>query len=199
MNLLLDQLPTTVTIDNKEYRINTNFRISILFELLIQDVDLNEEEKLIRALELYYPIIPRNLNEAVEKILWFYSCNKEIKQSKGTGITKNTQIYSFKYDDDYIYAAFLAQYGLDLQCTEHLHWWKFKAMFKALKGDDEIVKIMGYRAINLSKIKDKEQKAYYKNMKELYKLPSNVSKDTMKKINDIEEALLNTGDLTNIL
>ena len=44
-------------------------------------------------------------------------------------------------------------------------------MFKSLKGDNEIVKIMGYRSVDLSKIKDKEQKLYYKKMKELYKIP----------------------------
>jgi len=42
--------------------------------------------------------------------------------------------------------------------------------FKALKEDNEIVKIMGYRAVDLGKIKDKEQKAYYKKMKDLYKI-----------------------------
>lgn len=31
-------------------------------------------------------------------------------------------------------------------------------MFKALKEDNEIVKIMGYRSMDLSKIKDKEEK-----------------------------------------
>jgi len=55
-------------------------------------------------------------------------------------------------------------------------------MFKTLKGDNEIVKIMEYRAINLSKIKDKEQKRYYKSMKEFYKLPAKINKNDLKKL-----------------
>ena len=198
MNILVDLVPTTVNIDNKEYEINSDFRISILFELLMQDSSIEEEDKIFMALNLYYATIPENIKEAIEQMLWFYRCGKDIKSSKGNSTSKSvTQIYSFEHDDDYIYAAFMDQYGIDLQDTNYLHWWKFKAMFKSLKGDNEIVKIMGYRSMELSKIKDKEQKAYYKKMQELYKIP--ISKDEESKLKEIEEALLNGGDLSKLL
>lgn len=52
-----------------------------------------------------------------------------------------------------------------------LHWWEFRALFQGLKDDNKIVKIMGYRGIDLSKIKDKEEKARYKKLKKIYALP----------------------------
>lgn len=198
MNILIDLVPTSVSIGNKKYDINSDFRISILFELLMQDNSIGDEDKIFRALQLYYPVVPKNINEAIEKMLWFYRCGKDITKSKGNGKGKSvTQIYSFEHDDDYIYAAFMDQYGIDLQDIEYLHWWKFKAMFKSLKEDNEIVKIMGYRSMDLSKIKDKEQKAYYKRMKDLYEIP--ISKDEDRKLKEIEEALLNGGDLSKLL
>lgn len=198
MNILVDLLPTKIEIDNKKYEINSDFRTSVLFELLMQDDSVKKEDKIFMALQLYYPVIPKNLNEAIEQMLWFYRCGKDITKSKGNGKGKSvTQIYSFEYDDDYIYAAFMDQYGIDLQDIEYLHWWKFKAMFKSLKEENEIVKIMGYRSMDLSKIKDKEQKSYYKKMQELYKIP--VSKDEENKLKEIEEALLNGGDLSKLL
>lgn len=197
MNILVDLLPITVEIDNKKYEINSDFRTSILFELLMQDDSIGEEEKILMALQLYYPVIPVDINLAIEKMLWFYRCGKDIKKSKGNSKGKSTtKIYSFEYDDDYIYAAFMDQYNIDLQDIEYLHWWKFKAMFNSLKDDIKIVKIMEYRSIDLSKIKDKEQKAYYKRMKDLYEIP--ISKDEDKKLKEIEEALLN-GKLPNNL
>ena len=200
MNILIDLLPEEVTIDNKEYKINSDFRTSILFELLMQDSSIGEEDKILMALQLYYPQIPENINEAIDKMLWFYKCGKDIKNQKGNGKGKSvTQIYSFEYDDDYIYAAFMDQYNIDLQDIDYLHWWKFKAMFKSLKEDNEIVKIMGYRSIDISKIKDKEQKAYYKKMKDLYKIPTQISKDEEEKLKEIEKALLNGGDLSKLL
>lgn len=198
MNILVDLVPITIKINNKKYDINSDFRISILFELLMQDNSMGDKDKMLMALKLYYPVIPKNLNEAIEQMLWFYRCGKDIRKSKGNGKGKSiTQIYSFEHDDDYIYAAFMDQYGIDLQDIEYLHWWKFKAMFKSLKEDNEIVKIMGYRSMDLSKIKDKEQKAYYKRMKDLYEIP--ISKDEDRKLKEIEEALLNGGDLSKLL
>ncbi|ACA54450.1 hypothetical protein FDC45_15565 [Clostridium botulinum] len=197
MNMLIDLVPNTIEIEGKNYNINSDFRTSILFELLMQDNSISEEDKLIQALQLYYPVIPPNINLAVDKMLWFYRCGKDITPSKGTGKGKSTQIYLFNFDDDYIYSAFLDQYGIDLQDIEYLHWWKFKAMFKALKEDNEIVKIMGYRSMDLSKIKDKEEKNYYRRMQELYKIP--IAKDEKDKLEEINNILLNGGDVGNLL
>ena len=198
MNILVDLVPTTVNIDNKEYEINSDFRTSILFELLMQDGIIDEDDKILMALQLYYPDIPENIKEAIEQMLWFYRCGKDVSSSKGNGKSKGvTQIYSFEYDDDYIYSAFLDQYGVDLQDIEYLHWWKFKAMFKSLKDDNMIVKIMGYRSMDLSKVKDKEQKAYYKRMQKLYERP--ISKDEQNKLDDITIALLSSEDLSKVL
>lgn len=198
MNILIDLVPQTVTIEGEDYKINSDFRTSILFELLMQDNSIGEEEKIFMALDLYYSVIPTNINMAIDKMLWFYRCGKDIKEYKGTGKGRGiTQIYSFEYDDDYIYSAFLDQYGIDLQDIPYLHWWKFKAMFKSLKEDNEIVKIMGYRAMDMSKIKDKEEKAYYRKMKELYKIP--ISKDEESKLEEINNILLNGGDINEVL
>ena len=198
MNLLIDLVPKTITIDNKEYEINSDFRTSILFELLMQDKSIKDNDKIYFALELYYPNIPDDINSAIEKMLWFYRCGKDLITSKRKGKGKSDiKIYSFEYDDDYIYAAFMDQYGIDLQDIKYLHWWKFKAMFKSLKEDTEIVKIMRYRSMDLSKIKDKNEKAYYKKMQELYKIP--ISKDEQEKLEEIERALLNGEDVSKLL
>lgn len=200
MNILIDLVPTTVNIDHKQYEINSDFRNAILFELLMQEDEVSELDKTMQALELFYPVCPKNINEAVEKMLWFYTGGKDDKNitSKKSGSVNNiNRIYSFDFDDDYIYSAFLDQYGIDLQDIEYLHWWKFKAMFKSLKEDNEIVKIMGYRATDLSKIKDKEQREFYKKMKQIYELPK--SRNEVEKISDIEEALLKSGNLSDIL
>lgn len=197
MNMLIDLLPTSIEINNEEYKINSDFRTSILFEMMMQDSELDKEEKINNALELYYPIVPYNINEAVKKIIWFYSCGKDNKKIKGTGSREAEQIYNYEHDDEYIYSAFLSQYGIDLQDIKYLHWWKFKTMFNSLKEDNKIIKIMGYRSMDIGSIKDKEQKAYYRKMKKIYGLPK--SKAEIDKLNTIEEALLNGGNIEKVL
>ena len=197
MNILIDLLPKEVNIEGEDYKINSNFRESILFELMMQNNTISEEDKIIQALELYYPKLPKDLNKAIEGILWFYRCGKDEVENKNKGTGKSTNVYSFDYDDDLIYSAFLDQYGVDLQDIEYLHWWKFKAMFRGLKEDNEIVKIMGYRAMDISKIKDKEQKAHYEKMQKLYEIP--IAKDERNKLDEINNILLNGGDIDKTL
>lgn len=197
-NIILDVLPETVDIDGAEYRINSDFRISILFELLMQDDEVGKRQKLIQGLQLYYPEIPHNVTMAVDKMIWFYRCGKETGSGgHGSGSGRAKQIYSFEYDDDYIYAAFLEQYGIDLQDIEELHWWKFRALFRGLSEDTEFVKIMGYRSVKTTSNMSKEQREFYKKMQSIHALPIT---DAERKADELlTEALLNGGDITGLV
>lgn len=189
MNLLLDNLDKILKTRIKE-DFNTNFKNSILFELLMQESNLSNEAKVYQALKIYYPDLNqiKDTNKAIENMLWFYKCGKEDKKeaSQKTKRENNKRIYSYEFDSDLIYSAFKSQYNIDLQDIKYLHWWKFKAMFDALKDDNKIVEIMGYRAVNLNKIKDKEMKKHYKKMQKLYALPDMRSEE--EKENDFAEA-----------
>ena len=171
MNLLINKLPTEV----EGIKINTDYKISILFELLMQDIKVPKELKLMKALQMYYPEFNKikSYEKAIQDMMWFYKCGKQI-ESTNKGVSSNSKynlIYSFEYDDKYIYSAFLQQYNIDLQETKYMHWWKFKALFDGLNEDTEIVKIMGYRSVNLTQIKDTDKRNYYKKMKRLYAIP----------------------------
>lgn len=171
-NILLDPL-TQITPNKLE--IDTDFRTSIKFELLMQDNKINDKDKILLALNLYYLNNIDDIQIAIKDMLWFYRCGKEEKNKELANSNnvenKKEQIYSYEFDAEYIYSAFLEQYNIDLNKTKYLHWWKFKALFNSLKEDTQIVKIMGYRAMDLSKIKDKEMKAQYKKLKKIYALP----------------------------
>lgn len=175
MNLLTHDLKDIVQ-DRIKIDFDTDFRTSILFELLMQREDIKIKLKIRKTLELYYPNLSQvsDLEMALKDIMWFYQCGKEKKTShknKKINNGKKNYIYSYEYDADYIYSAFMQQYKMDLTEIEYLHWWKFRALFEGLNKDTKIVEIMGYRAMDLSKIKDKKEKKFYKNMKELYDLP----------------------------
>lgn len=197
-NILLDKLPTRVKIGRKFYNINSDFRISILFELLMQDEDIEDELKIPQALKLYFPKIPpmKYIEETINAIMWFYGCgdekeklNKHIKNS-----TDLEQAYSFEYDNTYIYDAFMSQYKIDLSTIDNLHWWKFRALFEGLTEENMIVKIMNYRTMDLSKM-DKSEIEFYKEKKEFFKLPKKISKADEEYKNNIEEILMNSGVL----
>lgn len=182
MNILIDRLPEAVTVAGGAYAIRTDFRVWIRFELLMFDGSLSMEEKAIEFLGLCYEnALPPTLDEAIGAMIDFYSGGKREAQGEAEdeGASKSP-IYSFEHDQEHIYAAFLAQYGIDLQAVK-LHWWQFKALFKSLNDTNQIVKIMEYRSVDLSKIKDKEQKSFYQKMKMLYRIPDLRSEEEKEK------------------
>jgi len=172
INILLDRLPQFT---QSGHRIRTDFRESIKFELLMQDNKIDERNKVMQALDLYYYNTKKitDIPKAIDEMLWFFACGK--KKNVDDKTKKNNketeQIYSYEFDAEYIYSAFLQQYKIDLNSIQYMHWWKFKALMENLNEDTQFVKIMGYRAIDISKIKDKEEKARYKKLKKIYALP----------------------------
>ena len=182
MNLLIDKLPT----EYEGLKINTNFRSFILFELLMQERKIKMEDKLMIALSYFYEEPPKDIKKAIDGILWFYTKGKKDNKKQKKGNKTKKQIYSYEHDGDYIYSAFVSQYGLDLNEIEYLHWWKFKSLFECLNDENKICQIMGYRAVDLSKIKDKETKNKYKRLKQQYALPDERTEE--EKENDFAEA-----------
>lgn len=172
-NILLDKLPMQ---SPHGYKLKTNYRQGIKYELLMQDNELTVEEKIDLALNIFFykqdlAKIKKEeeLISFLEDIIWFYRCGK--KETKKTNKTrKGKQIFSYDFDADIIYSAFFQQYNIDLQ-VENLHWWQFKSMFESLTDETQIVQIMQYRATDLSKIKDKTERKRIKELQDLYKLP----------------------------
>ena len=189
INLLLDNIDEVVK-NRIKIDFDTNFRIGVAFEIMMQNPKYSMQAKTYQALKLFYPEMNKikDTKKAIDDIIWFYSRGKsEEKTSQKNKKGKNKQIYSYEFDNDLIYSAFKNQYNVDLEEIEYLHWWKFRAMFNGLKSDNRIVEIMGYRAMDLSKLKDKDMKKHYKQLQEEYKLPDMRSEE--EKEEDFAEAL----------
>lgn len=188
MNILIDELPTTLTVSGKEYEIRTDFRISLLFSLLAEDPNIRDVEKLAQAMDLYFyskdsgSFSIAQLSEALEQILWFYKCGEDeaiTHSNKSTNSGKSERILSFDHDDRYIYSSFMQEYKIDLQ-DEQLHWWKFRALFDGLSPKSQIKTIMGYRGMKIDSKASKSEQKFYREMKALYKLPELISEEAEK-------------------
>lgn len=170
-NLLINKLPQHT---DSGLRIRTDFRESIKFELLMQDRNIDDDRKIRMILNLYYykPNEIIDIKKALEDIIWFYKGGNKIEsKSNRKEVEGNKQIYSYEFDAEYIFSAFMQQYKIDLNSIKYLHWWKFRALFINLNEDVLFSKIMKYRATELKDIKDKEMKKFYKKMKKIYALP----------------------------
>lgn len=184
ISLLIDTLPEAIIVDGDEYEIDTDFTTFVLLEQLISDREISDKMRMNEMWRLLFPfdVVPPLTEDTIKQIEWFYRCGKveserrKIEIAKITNSTKklHDQIYDFEFDDQYIFAAFMSCYGIDLtECS--MHWWKFKALFNSLDSDCEFVKIMGYRSADLGKIKDKEEKSRIRRLQAIYAIPSKLT------------------------
>lgn len=193
MNILTDKLPSTVNVGGEVLDINTDFRTCIKFELLIQESDDDNKSKLVKALTLFFNKIPCNVEKAIESIIWFYSCG--VKPDTNQNNTAQRQ-YSFDFDADYIYSAFLQYYHIDLTKVK-MHWWQFKSLFRALPDDCKFSQIIYYRTVTINSKMSKSEQERIRKLKNIYALP--VLKSEKSKLDEIEKALMGNGDISGLI
>ena len=165
MNILTNDLPDFVTVDGVNYTIRSDFKTWLKFHELISDRKITADKLTDILILIYIKEIPRTIQDAISAALRFYSCYEE----KETKTNNSKPIMDFAQDSGSIYAAFRQQYNINLT-TAKLHWFEFRALLDNLTDSTKLVKIMEYRGMNISKIKDKETKKFYRDMKRIYKL-----------------------------
>lgn len=177
MNILMDSLPETVTVDGREYFVDTDFRTFIRFEKILQDSTLGSRERVHRWIDLFFTEErPTDIVAAIDEVLKLYRCGaapkkERTQQANGFIPIRPKQIYDFEFDAPYIFGAFLSQYGIDLNEIEYLHWWKFVALFQSLNSENKIVEIMSYRNTDLGKIENEKERARIAHLQQVYAIP----------------------------
>ena len=199
--LLTGNLPTSFLIGGKEYEISSDFRTMLELEEIFSSDSLTDAQKAEQALRLFYGCIPEEVEEAVEKLCFFWQCGRKEKPRKRGGQAAGEDvyqppIYSFTHDAGLIYGAFLTQYGIDLSCT-NLHWWQFMALFEALEDDRVIKEVMRCRAVEVKGDMPQAQKDYYNAMKRHYELP--LPERMEKHRSALEAALMGDGNVDEVM
>ena len=187
MNILTDALPDFITVEGRKYGINTDFRIWLEFDRTMHLEDVSVKDRMMMAAKLCFDkercrVYPENVNETMDGFLSFFLCGK--KAEKETG---GERAFSFYHDSEYIYSAFLTQYGIDLLSVPYMHWYVFSALFSGLEEERRIMKIINWRLLDTDSVENKEKRKCFKKMKELYALPDTKSSEEKEK--DFAEVL----------
>lgn len=174
--------PETITVDGTEYPVDTDFRVWTEFQAILTDraADREKAERLAAFMDRLG--LPAS-RETLDAMLSFYTAESKEKHTA----TQRTRpvAFDFRQDSEYIYAAFMGAYNIDLT-TARLHWWTFKALFKALPDDCELCKIMRYRTIDLKDV-PKDQRRFYQEQKARYSLGTTARHQTEQDMRDYVE------------
>lgn len=158
-------MPYYVEINNKKYKINTDFRIAIKCNQLSMDESIGDLERTLAIVYLLFGAEAlknaQNNDEVFEQLtklaIKYLSCGKEIENNE------NKIDMDFVEDMDYIEASFMSDYHIDL-ANEKMHWWKFYKLINGLSNSElgnccVLNRIRNLRNFDTSKIIDIDEKA----------------------------------------
>lgn len=161
MSILIDDLPEEID----GVPIRTDYRYMVMFEELVRDPDLDNAEKILRAIDLLYAEPVPDIKSAWDGLLWFYGGGHNQDRASGKS-GKSRPVYDFNQDAERIYAAFWQIYRIDLQSAP-LHWWSFRALLGNLPDTCLMGEIMRIRATDASGLRGAERKRI-RRLQEIY-------------------------------
>lgn len=131
-------LPETVEVDGSLYAIHTSFKYFLRFIELLATKDAKPQDFDF----MYKRQKPQDRESGLLALIQF--CNPPQILPRTDKLEGNTdKAVDYAIDADYIFAAFMERYGIDLVESE-MHWYKFQALFKGLR-DTKLNEIIGYR------------------------------------------------------
>lgn len=146
IDLSVKGLPNAIEVGGEPFLIKTDYREWLRFGSLLKE--MGNELYPVDFLYLFEDEIPPG-RDFVNELIHFYAAPEVTPKKDGTD---RKPLVDFVLDGSYIYASFMAVYGIDLVDTD-MHWHKFNALFQGLPDDSCIKNIMairGYKKNNRS-------------------------------------------------
>ncbi len=153
--------PEYVEVEDKRYKINTDFRVAIECNRIAEDDSIGNLE---RAMAIIYTLFgdegintPEHYEKLLELAQKYLLCGKEIDNDSIEKLDMD-----FIEDMDYIEASFMSDYHIDLTNIE-MHWWKFNNLMNGLSNSEMgnccvLNRIRNLRTFDVSEIKDKKER-----------------------------------------
>ena len=177
MNFFYEELPIEVDVKGESIKIITDFReyIRLLDMLKDQELDALRKFAIIQQYFIDDVIVDEEAISALSRFIMMDTNCAEVgnvcdyEEPRGN---QKKNLFSYSIDYPYILSGFMKDYGIDLIDIEYMHWWKFRMLFDGLSDNTEIKQRIMYRSVDLSEIKDKEERKRIKKIQKSIQLPS---------------------------
>lgn len=170
LDLTKRALPDTVMVDGRAFLLNTDFRVWLRFE---NDIKAGKD---FDCTYLFKNEFPEWIS--VYDLMAFAHPASELPRKMHAS---DVISLDFKLDADYIFAAFMEQYGIDLMETD-MHWHKFLALLNGLNEGTTLAKIMGYRNYK----KSNDRKDPYDELRRAWEIIPELTEEEKKEKSDFE-------------
>lgn len=186
--------PQYVKVNDKKYKINTDFRVAIECDRIARDETIGDYE---RVLAIIYKLFgdegidnPQDYEKLLELGIKYLLCGKE----------PNNEEPDMDFDQDYgyIWASMYSDYhGLDID-KENIHWWRFMELMEGLSNSElgdccVLNRIRNLRTYDTRDIKDNKERQKIEEAKQRVALKRTMKKATNEQLENAESALKELG------
>lgn len=174
--------PYYAEIDNKQHKINTDYRVALACFEAINDEDITDIERPYALIGLLFGEETEiyDIEAAMRIIKQYLQCGKEDNENNET-----IKDLDFEYDKDLINASFMADYQIDLEETK-MHWWKFCSLISGLTDKSILNRVRDIRNLDISDIKDTRTRQQIIKQKQRVAIPIKHTKQEEKEIEEFE-------------
>ena len=165
---MLYELPTKVDVNGIQYSIRSDYRAILDICCALNDCNLQEREKPIIALLIFYKdfdeLPSESYQEAFEKCLWFVDGGKERTRKTGK---KAPKLMDWEQDFPFIVGPVNRVLGKEIRSLKYLHWWSFLSAYTEI-GDCTFQKIVSIRSKRAKGMKlEKGEREWYLQNREI--------------------------------
>jgi len=192
------ELPTSVILNNTAHAIRRDgdFRMVLDCFRLLQDAELEEDERILACLVVFYDGLNDindiqqlgDIEEAVKQMFSFFDCGQEEAQ----GLKAEAKVIDWDKDALMIISAINNVAGREVRAEKYLHWWTFMSYYMAI-GECTLSTVVNIRRkIIKGKKLEKYEQEYVNSNPELFKRNDNFTKEEQEFLDEVL-ANWNTG------
>lgn len=144
------QLPVSVKIGGRDFRIREqgDYRMVLDCMSALEDVELDETERLISCLIIFYEDINSiddldkfpDLETAIKEMSRFFNLGQDEKP----GLKSKYKLIDYEKDEQLICSAVNNVAGFEIRTVPYCHWWTFMGYYMAI-GESTLSTIVGIR------------------------------------------------------
>lgn len=183
--------PQYAGINNKKYKINTDFRVALKCQE-VANSNVSQEERALAIIYLLYGDEglenSQDWNELFEVALKYLSYGK--KEQDEDEEEKEVDM-DFEQDWEYIRTSFFYDYNIKFEKDTYMHWWEFYNLLNGLSEKCIFNRVRFVRNFDVSQIQDYSEKEKWIKQKEQLALKKEyVKSDEERRLDELFEMQL---------
>ena len=139
---MIGELPTQLRVGDRDWMIQTDFRVILKIVSAFGDPDLEPKEKLFICLYDIYDdfesMDPKDYEEAYKQAEWFIDCGDTSEEKQ------KHRVMDWEQDERILFPAINKVAGCETRSAPYIHWWTFMGYFMEIH-DGVFSQVLGLR------------------------------------------------------